>query len=186
MRDGTIVFTSVSIAGTTLESHIAARSPDGTIRRITTGVTDASPALSPDERTLVFSRSKEHAAGHDAELWTMPLDNEQAATPLVELPLTDESGPVWSADGRFLFATSVLRGAEGNAVFSSVIVVDLRSRPHRARMLVDRVGAIARLTPAIARTALDANALAADPEYLPELKRIVSGAIANQKLEQTP
>jgi hypothetical protein len=74
-----------------------------------------------------------------------------------------------------------LRGAEGNVVFSSVIVVDLRERPRRARLLQDRTGAIPRLTPAITRTPLDAEALAADPEYLPELARIMASALAQQR-----
>ncbi len=183
MRDGTIVYTAVGSDPASLESHIAARAPDGNTRRVTDGPTDAAPALSPDERTLVFSRSVVHSAGADAELWSMPLENPQAATPLIDLPLTDESGPVWSRDGHYLFATSVLRGAEGNAVFSSVIFLDLRVRPFRARILVDRVGAIARLTPAVASVSLDASALADNPEYLPELKRIMAGPIAKQKAE---
>jgi hypothetical protein len=78
-----------------------------------------------------------------------------------------------------------LRGAEGNTVFSSIIVIDLHERRRVARLLVDRVGAIARLTPAINRTPLDASALAANPEYLPELHRIMAGAIAKQKLDET-
>jgi len=90
------------------------------------------------------------------------------------------------AGNLFGFATSILRGAAGNVVFSSVIVIDMRERPLHARLLVDRVGAIPRLTPAVTRTALDASALAANPEYLPELRRIMAGAIAKQKLEEGP
>src|SRR5258705_51033 len=82
-------------------------------------------------------------------------------------------GPVWSRDGRFVFATSILRGAQGKVVFSSIIHVDLREAPLIARMLEDRVGGIARLTPAIAATPLDARALDGNPEYLPELARIM-------------
>jgi hypothetical protein len=109
-----------------------------------------------------------------------------SAAPLIELPLTDESGPVWSPDGRYVFATSVLRGAQGNVVFSSVIVIDTRERPMRARLLEDRVGPIERLTPALTRTRLDAAALAADPEYLPELARIMRAAVAQQQREASP
>jgi hypothetical protein len=87
---------------------------------------------------------------------------------------------VWSRDGRFLFATSVMRGDAG-VVFSSVIHIDLRETPARARMLRDHAGAIARLTPAIAAPVLDATALQADPEYLPELARILATAIENQR-----
>lgn len=183
-RDGTVFYAAIT-PGEVVTSHLEARAPDGTIRRVTEGPADASPALSPDERTLAFARPLQHAAGPDGEIWTMPRDGTQA-TPLVELPLTDESGPVWSPDGRYLLATSVLRGAAGNAVFSSVIVIDTRQHPRVARILDDRVGPIPRLTPAVTKVALDASALASDPEYLPELARIMASAIAKQKLEPTP
>lgn len=186
MRDGTVVYAAITEAGNAVESRLEARAPDGTITRVTEGPADASPALSPDERTLVFARPAQHEAGLDAELWAMPPNNSGAVARIVALPLTDESGPVWSPDGRYLFATSVLRGAAGNPVFSSVIVIDMRERPLHARVLVDRVGAIPRLTPALTRTPLDATALAANPEYLPELRRIMAGAIAKQKLEEAP
>lgn len=186
MRDGTVIYAQIIEAGNLVESRLESRAPDGTITRVTEGPADASPALSPDERTLVFARPAQHDAGLDAELWAMPPNNSAAVARIVELPLTDESGPVWSPDGRYLFATSLLRGAAGNPVFSSVIVVDMRERPLRARVLVDSVGAIPRLTPALTRTPLDATALGANPEYLPELRRIMSGAIAKQKLEEAP
>jgi Tol biopolymer transport system component len=184
--DGTLVYAAITPrADHQVESHLELREPDGTIKRVTDGPADTSPALSPDDRTIVFARPKEHNGAPDAELWTMPL-HATAATQLVDLPLTDESGPVWSPDGRFVFATSVLRGAAGNPVFSSVIVIDTRARPMRARLLQDRVGAIARLTPAITRVPLDASALAADPEYLPELARIMAAVMAQQQSEQNP
>ena len=181
--DGTIFYAEVSPApGGQTESHLEARAPDGSIRRVTDGPSDASPALSPDDQTIAFARPREHNGTLDGELWTMRRD-ATAATQLVDLPLTDESGPVWSPDGRFVFATSVLRGAAGNAVFSSVIVVDTRATRPSARMLEDRLGVIARLTPAIAKVHLDATVLARDPEYLPELARIMAAAIAAQTPE---
>ena len=183
--DGSVVYAAITPQPDgQVESHLELRDASGGITQVTSGPADTSPALSPDERTLVFARPQEHNGMPDAELWSMPLRGE--ATPLVDLPLTDESGPVWSPDGRFVFATSVLRGAAGNPVFSSVIVIDTREEPRKARLLQDRVGAIARLTPAVTRVPLDASALASDPEYLPELARIMAAAMAAQKLEQDP
>jgi Tol biopolymer transport system component len=187
--DGSIVYAAITpLADGQVESHLELRQPDGTIARLTAGPADTSPALSPDDRTVAFARPKEHDGTPDAELWTMPLyaASDALASPLLELPMTDESGPVWSPDGRYVFATSIVRGAAGNPVFSSVIVIDTRARPVKARLLRDRVGAVARLTPAITTTPLDGSALAADPEYLPELARIVAKAIAEQKLEHDP
>jgi hypothetical protein len=67
-----------------------------------------------------------------------------------------------------------------------VIVIDTARRPLTARLLQDRVGAIARLTPAVTTVPLDAAVLAADPEYLPELARIMAKAMAEQQSEQNP
>jgi Tol biopolymer transport system component len=184
--DGTIVFASITPKrGGEVESHLEERAPDGKLERLTDGPADTSPSLSPDDRTIVFARPKEHNGTPDSELWSMPVRGT-TATQLIDLPLTDESGAVFSPDGRYVFATSVLRGAAGNTVFSSVIVIDTRARPIKARMLQDRVGAIARLTPAVTREPLDATALASDPEYLPELARIMAKAMAKQELEQNP
>lgn len=176
--DGTVFYTSIQPSGDAVVSKIEKRSPSGEITAVTTGPGDASPSLSPDGKTLAFVRPVEHAAGPDSDLFIATTDD---ATSLVDLPLTDEGGPVWSPDGRYLFATSVLRGALGNAVFSSVIVIDLHAKPRVARMLKDRSGPVARLTPAITRAPLDQNALATDPEYLPELARIMAAAMANSK-----
>jgi len=178
--DGTIFYAAVTPdeAHRQVETHLEARAPDGTIRRLTDGPADSSPAVSPDGTRVVFARPQLHDGKLDSELWLL-VRATGTITPLVDLPLTDESGPVWSRDGRFVFATSVLRGADGHVLFSSVIHVDLRDRPAVARILEDRVGAIVRMTPAIAAP-LDAAALHADPEYLPELARIMSRAIEKQ------
>ena len=176
--DGTIVYDSV-VTGTDgrVDSHLEARAPDGAVRALTAGPADTTPALSPDGKAIAFSRPVVHNGEPDGELWLMSLVDDRVR-PLIDLPLTDEAGPVWSPDGRFVFATSVLRDSAGKVLFSSVIVIDERARHPVARILEDRVGAIARLTPAITRTPLDASALAADPEYLPELRRIVAAALA--------
>jgi len=180
--DGAVIYAAVTPTGErTVESRLEERRADGTIHVLTGGPADASPALSPDGATIAFARPVIHEGVPTSELWRMARGSE-LATPILAtpLPLTEESGPVWSRDGRFLFATSVMRGDAG-VVFSSVIHVDLREAAPRARMLRDHAGAIARLTPAIAAPVLDAAALLADPEYLPELARILAAAIEDQK-----
>jgi Tol biopolymer transport system component len=180
--DGSIVFEVLAAHDDhTVDSHLERRGPDGTIVRLSDGPGDSSPALSPDGETLAFVRPvARNGRELDAELWTMPAGGGQP-TRLVDLPQTDEGGPVWSLDGRYLFATSLLRGESGKPLFSSVIVVDTRAPQRVARILEDRVGPIARLTPAIAAPRLDAAALASDPEYVPELARIIAAAIAAQR-----
>jgi dipeptidyl aminopeptidase/acylaminoacyl peptidase len=192
--DGTIVYAAVTANEAThqIETHLEERAPDGTIHRLTAGPADSSPALSPDGRRLVFSRPAIHNGKPDGELWWMARTPEatagfgDTALPLVDLPLSDESGPVWSRDGRFVFATSVLRGGEGNVVFSSIIHVDTREARPIARILEDRVGAIIRLTPAMTAVPLDAVALHGDPAYMDELARIMVQLIERAKQGAPP
>jgi dipeptidyl aminopeptidase/acylaminoacyl peptidase len=180
--DGTVVYAAVTPRGQRgeIETHLEERAPDGAIRALTAGPADSSPAVSPDGARLVFARPQIHGNQPDSELWLL-VRSTGAIAPLVDLPLTDESGPVWSRDGRFVFATSVLRGEGGRVLFSSVIHVDTGQTPPVARILEDRVGAIVRLTPAVTATPLDAAALHGDPEYLPELARIMANLIEQQR-----
>lgn len=186
--DGTIVYAEITQqAGLEVESHLEERAADGSIRKLTAGPADTSPAISPDGTSLIFVRPALHGEQPQAELWRIDRaawrssGDELAATRVVALPITDESGPVWSRDGRFVFATSVLRGHRGKPVFSAIIHVDLQEQPALARILIDRAGAAVRLTPAIRAEHLDISALRSDPEYLPELARIMSKLIAEQQ-----
>jgi Tol biopolymer transport system component len=182
-RDGTIVYTAVTLkGGQEIESHLEERTPDGAIRRLTSGPADSSPAFSPDGGTIVFARPEARGETPDSELWWTTRSGEPVRR-VVDLPLTDESGPVWSRDGRFVFATSLYRPG-GKPLFSAVIHVDLHEKTPRARILEDSAGATARLTPAIAAQVLDAAALDRDPEYLPELAKIMTRAIENQTQEK--
>jgi Tol biopolymer transport system component len=180
--DGAIVYAEVTPDEDRreIETHLEERAPDGAIRRLTDGPADSSPALSSDGARLAFARPQVHDGKLDSELWIMRRAGG-AATPLVDLPLTDESGPVWSRDGRFVFATSVLRGEGGRVVFSSIVHVDTRDAQPVARILADRVGAIPRLTPALAAIPLDATALRGNPEYLSQLARIMSRWIEQER-----
>jgi Tol biopolymer transport system component len=179
--DGTIIYAAVTPNEQRhdIETHLEQRDPDGTIHRLTSGPADSSPALSPDGARLVFARPQVHGRSPDSELWQM-VRRTEAIAPLVDLPLTHESGPVWSHDGRFVFATSVLRGEEDRVVFSSVIYVDTREAPPTARILEDRVGAIPRFTPALTQLPLDVAALRGNPEYLAELAHIMRRVIEQQ------
>ena len=181
-RDGTIYYSIAERNPRTnaIDSTVMKLAPGGTPTSITGGT---SPALSPDETQLAFSIPQVTNGRVNAELWLLRLADGTTRS-VIELPPSEEGGPVWSRDGRFLFATSALRADQG-AVFSSVIHVDLAEQPPRARMLEDRAGGIKRLTPAIVAATLDATALRSNPEYLPELARIMTEAIQRAK-EQTP
>ena len=177
--DGSILYAAVDKQ--TGASHIEARAPDGTIAQVTPGPDEREPAVSPDGQTIAFTSRVERDGRKDGELWLVHRGTGQAKQ-LVNLPPTDESGPVWSRDGRFVFATSVLPGASEQPLFASVVFVDRDESPMRVRILRDSAGALTRVTPAIA-TALDATALRRDPEYLPELAKVMAAAIAKQRMQ---
>lgn len=179
-RDGTVIYAAVSRDGS--ETHLEARAPDGAITKLTSGPADVSPALSPDGTTIAFARPVVHLSTPDSELWRMDRDGSNVSQ-VIDLRLTDESGPVWSADGRYLFATSELRGADRRPLFSSIIFIDLHDTTPTARMLEDRAAAIVRFTPAVTNAPLDAEALRTDPEYLPELGRIMARAVEEQRAQ---
>lgn len=176
-RDGTVIYAAVTaLPDSTMESHLEQRAPDGTITVLTDGLADASPALSPDETQLAFGRIGFFGDATNTEVWVMRRADKTARR-VFELGLTEESGPVWSRDGKILFATSVLLGRDGKAMFSSVVLFDLAEPTPHARMLKDHAGGIPRLTPAIVAPTLDAAMLHGNPEYLPELARIMDEAI---------
>jgi hypothetical protein len=101
---------------------------------------------------------------------------------LLEAPGTDESGPVWSHDGRWLFATSLARKADtGKPLLSSVVYADLRATPRVARMLRDPAAALSRLAPAVAPVALDDRALETGPVYAEALQQILIHALERQQ-----
>lgn len=157
-------------------SVIRVRQPDGSIRDVTQGPADGSPSYSPDGGELAFTRPEVREHGVDSDLWVMPAAGG-AARVLLAVPGTDESGPVWSRDGRFVLATSLVRGGDGRPVFSSVIFFDRQVVPPVARILVDRVGAVARLTPALSEIPLREGVLRQRPQYLDILRDVLRKAV---------
>lgn len=162
--DGRIVYQEVDVGGGAAASRIALRDRDGAITFVTDGPLDVTPRWTPGGAALVYATGVvRDGGGRDLDLWRTTIDGD--AAPLVELPGTDESGPRWSHDGRWLFATSIARDPLDGGDVPSVIYVDPAVRPPIARMLRDRAGAIPRQGPAPAALPLAADVLAAGPPY---------------------
>jgi Tol biopolymer transport system component len=180
--DGRIAFTLVEHDGDMARSRIAVL--DGKrIEDLTSGPADTGPAWSPDGATVAFTapnlRSGERP-GVDGDLWIVAGDGGDP-TVVVDAADTDESGPVWSHDGRWLFATSIFRSAEtAKPLFSSIVFVDRYEPTTIVRMLTDPAGAVPRLAVALAPRELEVVPLHDAPLYRETLAAILRSAVEDQ------
>ncbi|RMH36710.1 MAG: hypothetical protein D6689_21970 [Deltaproteobacteria bacterium] len=130
-------------------------------RRLTSGPLDQAPAWSPDGGRIAYSAPAIDRP--DLDIFTIRADGTRERVAIDE-PLAHETEPAWSADGRWLVATAVLRSErDGAPFFWSVVAADLRAGgPVRA---VHDVAAAARVAFALRPRPVDARALAALPAY---------------------
>lgn len=110
--------------------------PDGSeARDLTGGPSDRSPDFHPGGRGIVFSARAPARDDHD--LWVVGLDGKGRRR-LVDEASGDERFPRWDAEGRRVFAASLLRGEDGRVAFSTVVFVDVREPSPRLRALPGR------------------------------------------------
>lgn len=156
----------------------------GTPVRLSHGKADGAPCYSPDGEQIVFASAiaesvkveGKEGVRVDIDLYVMKSDGSDRRL-LVREPYADQTGPRWSNDGRFVFATSIYRSMQtGKPVLGSVVFVDLLQKPLVLRALHDEV-VETRMEPAIAPTALDAVALARNPPYEQALRQVLQDAI---------
>jgi Tol biopolymer transport system component len=202
--DGSIIYASAALDS--YDSHLERLMPDGTIVQVTAGPNEGAPAVSPDGHWIAYACRQTTIIPEPVTPSTpingerkpigsiqhrdicvrplaMPADSTETIAPVVSLPPSDEDGPVWSRDGRYLFATSAVWGENG-VLFSSVIFIDMKERPRRARILLDHGGPAPRMTPAIGTSQLMSADLAQNPEYLSSLARIMTKRIQQQIREE--
>ena len=97
------------------------------IRDLTDGPVDVTPAFNPEQPDVLAYAARANGR-NDMDIVVVDLKtNERRNVP--EVPIADLTGPVWSIDGRHLFATAVFRSvASGNAILSSVVVLDTKAQ----------------------------------------------------------
>ena len=140
---------------------------DGEARPLTEGPADATPAWSPDGKTIAFAALVLRKSGaQDTDIFLVDVDGGNRRL-LADEPLATQTDPVWSPDGRFLFSTSLYRSIEtGKPVLSSVTFVDRRAPEPVVRALHDPVLVASRAGLALAaHRSLDAAALGRNPGY---------------------
>lgn len=154
----------------------------GTASELTSGPADMTPAWSPDGRTIAFAAP---SLQRDADLHAIDPDGSNRRLILIE-PLSDQTGPVWSGDGRYLFATSVYRSvATGEPILSSITYIDMIESPLVMRALHDSSAVESRTSPALDRAELDAAALHRNLAYGEALKRVVEREL-NRRQSDAP
>ncbi|MBP9086685.1 MAG: PD40 domain-containing protein [Kofleriaceae bacterium] len=186
-RDGRIVFAVVAPADQAPSSHLAMLTPPNMVPvAISAGPGDSSPGFSPDGMTIAFTAPQlrtrivdnKTIESVDGDIWSMPASGGPRSK-LMDSAGTDEGGPVWSSDGRTLFATSLLRGANGRVMFSAIVFGD-GIATHPVRMLIDRAGAVERLGPTLRPgrpTRHELTQLQSAPEYRARLTEIIRRAV---------
>jgi Tol biopolymer transport system component len=146
----------------------------GAAVRLTEGPADLTPSFSPDGRTIVFAAAVKGRG--DTDLHAIDADGGHRRLFLGEAH-ADETGPVFSSDGRFLFATAVYRSADGKPILSSLVALSLERggprRPIVLRALHDRSQVSPRFGVALAPAALDGALLDRNPVYLDAVRRAV-------------
>ncbi|HTM19524.1 MAG TPA: hypothetical protein VL172_03420, partial [Kofleriaceae bacterium] len=143
----------------------------GTPRQLTAGPADITPSFSPDGKQIAFAsgRVADFGAtlGKHEHTDLFVIDAAGGAPRLLyDEPRADQSGPRWSRDGRWLFATSVVRSHDGKQqLLVSVVYVDLQERPPVLRALYYPGEEDQRSGPALSGAVLDAEALHGNPTY---------------------
>lgn len=133
------------------------------------GPLDLTPAWGPDDEIVFAARAP---GRDDADLYVMPSTGGERKR-LLSTPLTDETGPRFSEDGRFVFAIGMYRGNDGKPLLGSVIVLDRREKNPTYRALHDSAAVESRIGLAILPDSISPAALRRNPDYAVALEQVV-------------
>ncbi len=163
-----LVYMAVSEQG---ESQLwrAASDGSGTPVALTDGPMDMTPAWASDNTIAFASRAPNR---DDADIYVVSADGGQPKA-LLSMPLTDETGPQFSYDGRYLFAIGMYRGSDGKPLLGSVIYLDRKETPLKYRALHDSAAVESRIGLALIAEYVPSTRLHANEEYEAALKRVI-------------
>lgn len=133
------------------------------------GPVDLTPAWGAKDEIVFAAKAPDR---DDADLYVMSSDGG-ARTRLLSTPLTDETGPRFSEDGRFIFAIGMYRGNDGKPLLGSVIYLDRREKKPVYRALHDSAAVESRIGLAILPDSISPTALRRNPSYAAALEEVV-------------
>ena len=173
-----IVYMAVNAEG---ESSIWRARVDGSgeASQLTPGPMDMTPAWGQDNAIAFASRA---VGRNDADLFLIDADGSNRRS-LIDAPNTDETGPQWSHDGRYLFAIGMYRSAhDGKPILGSIVFVDMKEKVRRLRALHDPSAVESRIGLALVPGPLDAKAMRKNEAYADALRKVLlHSAVQNEK-----
>jgi dipeptidyl aminopeptidase/acylaminoacyl peptidase len=147
--------------------------------QLTLGPMDMTPAWGPGDVIAFASRA---VGRDDADLFLIDADGSHRRT-LIDAPNTDETGPRWSRDGRYLFAIGMYRSAsDGKPLLGSIVFVDMQEKKRSLRALHDPSAVESRIGLAIRPAALDSKLMRSNASYEAALQSVLlQSAVRNEK-----
>lgn len=174
--DSALVYMAVDDTGSSIWRIAADGSGDPV--QLSAGPLDMTPAWGSDD-TIAFSSRAE--GRNDADLFLMAADGTKRRV-LIDAANTDETGPRWSQDGRYVFAIGMYRSVRDNKpLLGSVVFVDLHEKKRRLRALHDPSAVESRIGLALAPLPLDQELLRRNPGYADALRQVLlQSAVRNE------
>jgi Tol biopolymer transport system component len=171
LPDGRLLYTATD----RVKSWIEISEADGAgARPLTNGPDDRWASASPDGKTIVLSARAPEEARTDLDLWLVDVDGANRRR-LADSSLGDEILARFSADGAWVFATSMARTDRGDAIWSSVVFAPADG-DGVLRTLVD-TAPVPRAGVDLAPVPLDGAALGEAPGYRDALRAVIPGAL---------
>ena len=153
----------------------------GQAKQLTPGPQDMTPAWGKDNTIAFASRA---VGRDDADLFLIDADGGNRRS-LIDAPNTDETGPRWSNDGRYLFAIGMYRSArDGRPLLGSIVFVDMKEKERRLRALHDPSAVESRIGLALVPTPLDARAMRQNAFYEDALQKVLLQSAARNEKER--
>lgn len=176
-----IVYMQVEASG---ESALWKAPTDGSTRPValTAGPFDMTPAWGPDGTIAFASRVPQRS---DADVYLMPASGGERRV-VLDTPLTDETGPRWSKDGRHLFAIGMYRSAtSGKPLLGSVIAVDLQEQVPVWRALHDPAAVETRIGLGLVPEGFSAPEMRKNKPYKQALTEVLKQALRNNESQRS-
>ncbi len=148
---------------------------------LTEGPADMTPAWGPNGLIAFAAKVPTRS---DADVYVMPEAGGER-TMVLDTSVTDETGPRWSDDGRYLFAIGMYRSAvDGKPLLGSVIVLDREEQVPLWRALHDPSAVETRIGLGLLPGPIDANILHQNKSYKVALREVLTQEVLRNESRQ--